>query len=210
MNIDSIIFDLDGTLWDSTDVVLKSWNMGLSEYKEVNKQITKEELKSVMGMQIPQIGATFFPDIDIEVQKKVMERCCTIECDLVRKEGGNLYRNLEETLKILSEKYKLVIVSNCQSGYIEAFLAYHCLEKHFIDIECAGNTGLSKGENIKRVMKRNNLEKSIYVGDTQSDRNAAKLAGIPFVFASYGFGEVDSYEYVIKEISDILNVINDV
>jgi len=210
MNIDSIIFDLDGTLWDSSDVVLKSWNMGLSEYKELNKQITKEELQGVMGMQIPQIGATFFPDIDIEVQTEIMEKCCTIECDLIRKEGGNLYRNLEETLKILSEKYKLIIVSNCQSGYIEAFLDYHCLEKYFIDIECAGNTGLSKGENIKKVMKKNMIEKAIYVGDTQGDCNASKLAEIPFVFASYGFGKVDSYDYIIEEIADILNVINDV
>jgi phosphoglycolate phosphatase len=56
-------------------------------------------------------------------------------------------------------------------------------------------------------MKRNHLEHSIYVGDTQGDCDAAKLANIPFVYASYGFGEVDRYDYVIKEISDIVKLV---
>ena len=51
-----------------------------------------------------------------------------------------------------------------------------------------------------------NLKKAIYVGDTQMDREAAKLADIPFVFASYGFGQVIDYDFIITELSDIVKL----
>ena len=126
------------------------------------------------------------------------------ERKLLLKDGGTLYKDLESTLQTLSKSYSLFIVSNCQCGYIETFLEYHKLSKYFKDFECAGNTRLAKGENIKSVMKRNNLVHPVYVGDTQGDCDAAKLANIPFVFASYGFGKVDGYDYVIKEISEMV------
>ncbi|MDE7279616.1 MAG: HAD hydrolase-like protein, partial [Oscillospiraceae bacterium] len=83
------------------------------------------------------------------------------------------------------------IVSNCQSGYIETFLEYHKLGKYFADFECPGGTGFAKAENIRIVMERNGLEKAVYVGDTQGDLDASDSAGIPFIHAAYGFGNVD-------------------
>jgi phosphoglycolate phosphatase len=113
---------------------------------------------------------------------------------------------LEEVLQALSEKYELYIVSNCQEGYIEAFYAYHGLEKYFRDFENPGRTGLSKGENIKLLMKRNGLEAPVYVGDTAGDQKAAKDAGIPFVYAKYGFGDVEDYDYAIERFDALLEI----
>lgn len=64
----------------------------------------------------------------------------------------------------LSDTYDLFIVSNCQDGYIESFYEYHKLERYFKDYENPGRTGLSKGENIKLVIDRNNLDAPVYVG----------------------------------------------
>ena len=99
-----------------------------------------------------------------------------VEIEHVAKVGGILFEGLEETLEYLSGKYKLYIVSNCQKGYIEAFLEFHKLGKYFVDRENAENTGLSKGKNIRLVMARNGLENTVYVGDTIGDQNAAKEA----------------------------------
>jgi len=203
MNIDSIIFDLDGTLWDSTEVVLKAWNSIIETNEEIKNPITREELQGTMGLQIKQIGDKLFPYLDEPTQCKFMELCCKEERKLIRKEGGVLYSNLENTLKQLSQKYSLFIVSNCQCGYIEAFLEYHNMGKYFKDIECAGNTGLVKGENIKKVIERNYLKNPVYVGDTQGDCDGATLAEIPFVYASYGFGKVKEYDYIIEEVADL-------
>lgn len=122
------------------------------------------------------------------------------------KEGGTLYPNTRETIINLSRKYKLYIVSNCVKGYIESFLNTSGLKAYFDDYESYGNTLLSKGENIKLVIERNNLKNPIYVGDTKGDMEASYYAGIPFVYATYGFGKVESFDYKINDISQLSNI----
>jgi phosphoglycolate phosphatase len=98
-------------------------------------------------------------------------------------------------------------VSNCQEGYIEAFLDYHKLGKYFLDFENPGRTGLTKGENIKLVIERNQLQHPVYVGDTKGDQEAATFAGIPFVFARYGFGQPETYHFVIDRFDQLLDLV---
>jgi phosphoglycolate phosphatase len=205
-SLDSIIFDLDGTLWDATDHVLIVWNQVLSNKKEIRRLIDKEELQGTMGLQIKEIGQKLFPYLEENVQAEIMNECCQVECEFLGNQGGNLYDKLEDTLKTLSEKYKLYIVSNCQEGYIEAFYQYHQLGKYFQDYENPGRTGLSKGENIKLIMERNNLKNPVYVGDTEGDLKGAQVAGIPFVYAKYGFGQVNQFDYSIDKFEDLLNL----
>ncbi|HEY5560437.1 MAG TPA: HAD family hydrolase [Clostridiaceae bacterium] len=203
MKIDGIIFDLDGTLWDSTQVVLKSWNRILEDREGIKNKLSKETMESVMGLQLPQIGAKLFPYLEVKDQMELMLACCTLECGLIKEEGGELFQGISDTLKKLFSRYPLFIVSNCQDGYIEAFFSYHKLDKYFIDYEHAGKTRLPKGENIKLIMERNGLTSPIYVGDTQGDLDGARLAAIPFVYAAYGFGKVQEYEYSIDSIQDL-------
>lgn len=207
--MDSIIFDLDGTLWDSSDVVVVGWNSVLSNYQGVVNGVTKEDLQGIMGLQVDEAGRKLFPNIDEDTQQRILRECCEVECLSLAKQGGRLYEGLEEVLKALSAKYKLFIVSNCQAGYIEAFYEYHQLQKYFIDYENPGRTGLSKGENIKLVMERNHLSSPVYVGDTEGDMKAACFAGIPFVYASYGFGEVSRYDHVIDRLDGLLGLFDE-
>ncbi len=53
------------------------------------------------------------------------------------------------------------------------------------------------------------IKNSIYVGDTIGDKTAADFAGIPFGFASYGFGEVTEYDYKLNDIADLLTIVYD-
>ncbi|WNS44697.1 HAD family hydrolase [Paenibacillus sp. MMS20-IR301] len=204
--MDSLIFDLDGTLWDSTDVVVVGWNSVLSNYQGVANAVTKEDLQGIMGLQVYEAGQKLFPGVDEDTQQKIMRECCEIENLFLAKAGGSLYGSLEEVLQTLSAKYKLFIVSNCQAGYIEVFLEYHQLQKYFTDYENPGRTGLSKGENIRLVMERNHLSSPVYVGDTEGDRKAAAFAGIPFVYAQYGFGEVSRYDYSVDRLEGLLEL----
>lgn len=206
MGVDSIIFDLDGTLWDSTEGVAKSWTEVLSKYEYSKKEVSVEELKGCMGKLLPDIGRILFSDLDEEIIGRLLEECCHRENKYLEEHGGLLYDKLEETLNKLSESYKLFIVSNCQAGYIECFLKAHDLSKYFIDFECPGKTGLPKAENIKLIIERNCLKNPIYVGDTQGDADSTKKVEIPFIFARYGFGNVEDHDYAIETFEDLLKL----
>ncbi|WP_340024278.1 HAD family hydrolase [Paenibacillus sp. FSL K6-1096] len=204
--MDSIIFDLDGTIWDPTETVVGGWNQVINSYNGAANEITIQDLQGIMGLPVPEVGRKLFPDTGEAIRERIMSECCEMECHVLGQQGGRLYPQAEEVLQALAAKYKLFIVSNCQSGYIEAFYEYHQLQKYFTDYEHPGSTGLSKGENIRLVMDRNHLTAPVYVGDTEGDRKASEFAGIPFVYAGYGFGEVSRYDYVIDRLAGLLDL----
>lgn len=204
--MDSIIFDLDGTLWDALDEVLVVFNGVLKRHKDIENLLSKEDLRGITGLQVKEAGKKLFPYLEESTHQKILKKCCELECQHLSEHGGRLYDNLEDVLKVLSSKYKLFIVSNCQAGYIEAFYKYHKLDKYFVDYENPGRTGLSKGENIKLVIERNELVSPVYVGDTIGDQKAAEFAGVPFIYAEYGFGEVTSYDFAIKSFGELLEI----
>ena len=114
---------------------------------------------------------------------------------------------IDELVEKLSKECKVYVVSNCQCGYIELFLEKNNLEQYVTDIECYGNTLLSKGENIKLVIERNHIQNAFYVGDTLGDFNASKFAEIPFVYAKYGFAKVEGAWKEVDDIREVLDLV---
>lgn len=184
----AVLFDLDGTLWDSTPQITASWDLALAPHGIC---LTLEQVRGIMGKTADEIAAVLFPNASPRRQKELFDACSAAELAYLGTHSGTVYPRLEETLRALSGEYTLGIVSNCQEGYIETFLACTGLGSYFSDLECAGRTGLSKGENIRLVLERGGLAPAVYVGDTQSDLAAANAAGVPFIHAAYGFGRVD-------------------
>ncbi|MBS8266258.1 HAD family hydrolase [Mesobacillus boroniphilus] len=205
--MDSIIFDLDGTIWDPIDTVLCAWNNVIRKNKLIDSELTRKDFEGTMGLQMNEISRKLFPTLNNKERQKIIKDCCEVEQSILEKNGGVLYHNVESVLKELSQKYKLYIVSNCQDGYIEAFYKFHRLDKYFLDFENPGRTGLSKGENINLIIDRNNLSNPVYVGDTQGDFEAARFANIPFIYAEYGFGHVSQYDMKVNSFEELLRVI---
>ncbi|MBO4389757.1 MAG: HAD family hydrolase [Lachnospiraceae bacterium] len=198
-----ILFDLDGTLWDSAEGVAESWNEYLDQIPGNTYHMTVERLQSLMGQTMERIAYAFFDRETPERALELLKGCTDYENEYLSLHGGVLYPDLEETLAILHKNYFLAIISNCQEGYIEAFLKYHQLEKYFDDTENYGRTGLEKGDNIRLVVERNHLKKALYVGDIMGDYNSATEAGIPFIHASYGFGTVPEGTPAIRKLSEL-------
>ena len=208
MSKKAVIFDLDGTLWDSSNEVVISWNIVLERHN-LNK-ITVEDMHGFMGKTLDVIGKMMLPNLDEQERNRIIEECAIEEHRYLREYGGKLYKGFVEVIEGLRNNYDIYIVSNCQNGYIQTFLEYFGFEKYFDDIEMAGRTNLSKGENIKLIMDRNNIEKAVYVGDTSGDMEAARNAGISFIYARYGFGKVDDADYIANDITDIPECVNKV
>lgn len=205
-----IIFDMDGTLWDSAEGVAKAWSKVVSERYTDQRVITKEEIQSVMGLTMDKLAQALFPELDEEKRMNLLQICCEKENEYLRRHGGILYDDLEHTLKALTQKYPLYIVSNCQSGYIEAFLEYYGFGDYFEDIECYGNNGLKKGDNIRKVVERNGLKEAVYVGDIQGDYDASREADVKFIHAAYGFGTVEQKVPVIHGLAALPALVEEI
>lgn len=201
--IDTIIFDLDGTLWDSTGCACDIWNRVLDKHKDIDFRMTQNMTEQLMGKTMEQIGQILFPDVPNKVRSNIVNEFGDEEVKYLCENGAILYDGLEETISLLSRNYKLYIVSNCQDGYVPAFLQAHKLGQYFADIEMSGRTGLDKGNNIKLLMERNNIKAAVYVGDTDGDEKAARFVGIPFIYAEYGFGKVVNPDAVISRIVEL-------
>lgn len=201
MTIKNIIFDMDGTLWDSSENVARSWNAAIAGLSE--KRFSAADIQSVMGLPMDKIAERFFPGESGEKRQAILRRCCEGENEFLRAHGGDIYPDTIPVFKELSRICRLFIVSNCQAGYIEAFLGYYKLEEYISDHLCWGDNGLPKSENIRLIMRRNDMENALYVGDTQTDCDSAYDAGAEFAFAAYGFGSADRYDIRLSRLSEL-------
>ena len=191
MRYDSIILDVDGTIWNTTPIVAKAWNKAIDELFPQVPRVSADILKGQFGKTMDVIGRNLFGGLGPEEQKKLLDQCCVEEqLALEQNEEDITYPGVVETIRVLAEKVPLFIVSNCQAGYIELVIKKLGISDYISDFECFGNNGLTKDKNIKLVMERNGLKATVYVGDTQGDLEACKLAGVPFIWAEYGFGKV--------------------
>lgn len=200
---ESLIFDLDGTLWDTTEQVSIVWNNVAKKY---NIEIEKFSIKSIMGLTTSEIVSKLFNN-DIEIGKSFINECQKSENEYLFMHGGNIYVNTVSTIKKLVKKFDLYIVSNCQDGYIQSFLYFYDLENYFKDYECSGKTNLAKVDNLKLLMKRNNIDHSIYIDDTEKDYLSAINSNNKFIWATYGFGICKNYDYSINDISELLTIL---
>lgn len=204
----AIIFDVDGTLWDSSSRIAEAYVVTMKRLGLKNKVVTKETVENFMGLVTEDIAAIIFPEFPFDQQMKYIETCMDYECEYLKEHPGILYDDVLEVIESLSKKYDLFIVSNCQDGYIESLFSAYPLQQFIKDYECSGRTGLKKGDNIRLIIERNHISNAVYVGDTQKDKEACEDAGIPFIFASYGFGSVNTYNECIHCFKDLLNLFN--
>lgn len=206
----AVIFDLDGTLWDSAAQIVEAWNDTFASWN-VDKRITEAELKSLMGKPMEVIMEHLVPWMQENKRLQLLEECCRAEENRLLKNGGILFTGLEAALKKLKNAgYHLSVVSNCQDGYIQTFIEHHKLQEFFDDFECPGRSKMLKAENICLVMKRNRIDKAVYVGDTQGDLDACRKAGVPFIFAGYGFGSVDDDSNAISSLDELYSMVDKV
>lgn len=206
MKCDGVLFDLDGTLWDSTGALAGTWRLALEGEPDIERLPTQADLEKVMGMTAPQLMRTLFPNLSPERGAELFDKLCDVEDAYLREHGGLLYDGLEDMLAELSTRVPLAIVSNCGPEYIPSFFYAHGLEKYFTDWECIGRTGKEKWENIKLVAERNGWRHPVYVGDTAMDQESAAKADVPFIHAAYGFGTAEGCEKISRP-SELLNLL---
>ena len=211
MKFDSLILDVDGTIWNTTGIVAKAWNLAFDNYFPQVPHVTAEILKGQFGKPMDVIADNLFPMLEKEEKDILMKKCCQMEQKALLENTENItYNGVIDSIKRISKKIPVFIVSNCQSGYIELVIKKNGITDFIKDFECFGNNGFSKGQNIRLIAERNSLKSPLYVGDTQGDYEACKEAGVPFVWAAYGFGRPEDEKYFskIEEFAQLESLLN--
>ena len=207
MNWESLIFDIDGTLWDSRALVAEGYNLQLKDEGLEHLFVNAEQLKSLFGKVMTDIADVLFAEIPLPERYALMERCMARENQYLQDSPCAIgYPGVKETLTRLAENHRLFIVSNSQRGYPELCIRKLGLEGCITAHLCFGDTGTSKGQTIRTLMERHKIVSCAYIGDTQGDYQATVEAGIPFLWASYGFGVPEGYDARIDALSDLLTL----
>lgn len=203
---DGLIFDVDGTLWDSTPIVCKAWTEAFKSLGFEGMEVTAERLRGLFGLPMDEIIKDFLPDSTAEEREKYGQVCCRYEHEYLERDAGICYPKLNETLRELSKEHKIFIVSNCQGGYVELFLEKTGLGDIVEGHLCPADTGLLKADNIRKIVEDYGLKEPVYIGDTVMDEQACQKAGVPFIYAAYGFGKAQNPDYTINTPGDLLEL----
>ena len=207
MEFESLIFDIDGTLWDSRALVAEGYNIQLCREGLDHLCTNAAVLKTLFGKTMTDIADALLDTIPAPARYALMERCMATQniylqdnpCDIA-------YDSVKETLAELAKKYRLFIVSNSNCGYPELCMDKLGVTDLFSGHLCFGDTGAHKGVTIQKLMEKHNITYACYIGDTQGDKDATDMAGLPFIFCTYGFGQVDSFWKSIDKFEDLLNL----
>ena len=207
MNYESLIFDIDGTLWDSRALVAEGYNIQLRKEGLEHLCVDAETLKTLFGKVMTDIADSIFATIPVPERYALMDRCMETENNYLFENPCHIgYPGVKETLEKLAQNHRLFIVSNSQCGYPELCIDKLGLGAYIQGHLCFGDTGTTKGQTIRTLMEKYGIESAAYIGDTQGDYEATVEAGIPFIFAAYGFGTPADWVAKIDKIEDLLTI----
>ena len=200
----SLIFDIDGTLWDSRALVAEGYNIQLRAEGYDHLCVDAQVLRPLFGKTMTAIADVLLQEVPLPERYALMERCMDTENRYLAENECRIgYAGVKETLETLKNAYRLFIVSNAQCGYPELCMEKlgiaHLFEGHL----CFGDTGTEKGQTILTLMRRHNITDAYYIGDTQGDYEATVEAGIPFIWAAFGFGDPQGYAARLEDFRQL-------
>ena len=205
MKFESVLLDIDGTLWESRALVAEGWNRALFKYDGGRAAATVAEITPLFGKTQKEIADRFLPHLPPEQRYWLIDKCFQGENEVLAESPCQiLYDGVAETLQKLAQSHRLFLVSNCERPYMNLFLEKTGFSPYFTDHLCCGDTNKSKVENIRALLEKWGIASGVYVGDTQTDQQSAIEAGIPFLWASYGFGHSDCHLGKLAAFSDVL------
>ena len=214
--IDTVVFDFDGTIMDTNDVIIGSWQ---HVYRTLRgKEGDLKYILSTFGEPLEYSMMTSFPEVDVEESVKIYrdwhrERFL----DMIK-----LFPGITEMLQeVKARGYKTGIASSRLRLTLEQGLNKYDLGKYFDAIVAVEDT-----ENPKPapdiVLKTLDLldakpENAIMIGDSRLDILCAHNAGVPAVLVSWSatlagktkedFAPGEAPDYILDKPSDLLELI---
>lgn len=195
------IFDWDGTLIDSTDKIVSCMQSAVSSLELPFRAY--DEVKSIIGLGLPEAIETLFPDIRPTQAESLISRYSTyfIEADQV---PCDFYPNAVETLSSLrSNGHQLAVATGKSRRGLQRVLQNLQMEDFFDASRCADETA-SKPHPMMLEQLLEELgchgSSAVMVGDTEFDLEMAAKLGMRRIGVSYGAHSVERLQRHAPEL----------
>ncbi len=189
-----VIFDMDGTLVDNTDLAVGAARDGLRDYFLARGQKpvlpTREQVRSLVGLPAPEYFARLLPEADRTPanRREILERVQAREEERLAAGEGKVYPGVPEVMLWLKEAgFSIGLASNCMAGYLEGNLE-HVLKREWFAATACLEQCPTKIENVALVLSELGASPGVMVGDRSGDVEAGRANGLITVGAAYGYG----------------------
>lgn len=201
-----VLFDFDGTLVDSLNIVIELYNQLADKYHA--KKIEQTDIEHLKGLSITEKSKFLdfklykIPFLALDIYKLYKHSIKNLI----------LFAGIKELLEQLHDcGIQLAIVSTNSEQNIR-----ECLQQNQIDviheIICSNNM-FGKNEDIKRFLKTHKLKEAevIYVGDEARDIIAGQKSGVKVIWVSWGYDQIENANkeqpnYIVNSPHEILHI----
>ena len=216
INANTIIFDYDGTLYNSSIGYIKSFrkicDILIDDSIKIPKQYSDNEIIKWLGVTPKDMWAEFMPQLSEKDRKNYSVKLGELIARSISNGDGALYDGVTETLQYLKAKNKvLVLLSNCTNKYMTMHKNKFSLNKYFDLFCCSEDFGyMSKSEIFSGYIENPN-ENYIVVGDRYKDIEISENKKNVFAIGcGYGFGnisELEKSDIIIENISELCDIL---
>lgn len=201
-----VIFDVDGTLNQTTRYAVKAYQKALEKR---GIKAADETIIACIGLSPEAIIKKLFGSLDEDELKSWRQDIIDYEFELMS-QNACTFEGMEETLTTLLKRgYHLAICSNAYYQHIEHVLKTIGLWSYFSEIGSL-EMGATKVETLTKLLKKIKCDKACLVGDRKFDLEAARANHISIIGCGYGYGpsEIQEADYVINRPLEILDIID--
>lgn len=209
---ETIIFDIDGTLLDSSAGIKSSIKYALNHQKL--NMLNDRELDEFVGFS-PLFGAFkhFCRLDDISAQA-----CCELYREYYKNgkayKQSKVYEGVFALLTCLKNKgYNLGVATYKRQDYAKELMEYFGFGNYFESVCGADNENrLKKNDILANCMHKLNAKKetTVLIGDSIHDAQAAIDSGIDFIGVTYGFGFKNNLDIAIYNPLLIVNNVTEI
>lgn len=211
----SLIFDMDGTLFQTDKILELSLNDAFDRLRSLNKwdkETPIDTYREIMGVPLLEVWETLLPDHSVEDREETDAYFLERLIENINSGKGALYPNVKEVFRYLKEKdCSIYIASNGLVNYLQAIVSHYGLDEWVTEtFSIQQIESLNKSDLVRSIIEKYNITNGAVVGDRLSDINAAKDNGLVSVGCNFDFAreeELSQADIVIDDLKELQNLL---
>ncbi|MEK5247199.1 HAD family hydrolase [Bacillus mycoides] len=209
--LQALIFDMDGTLFQTDKILELSLDDTFDHLRSLqlwNTITPIDKYREIMGVPLPKVWEALLPNHSNEVREQTDAYFLERLIENIKNGNGALYPNVKGIFSFIKENNcSIYIASNGLTEYLQAIVSYYGLDQWVTEIFSIEQIhSLNKGDLVKGILKKYDIQEAAVVGDRLSDINAAKDNGLIAIGCNFDFAQEDELAHADLVIDDLMEL----